>query len=278
MTRAARASRKRRSMPSSLRKAPPPQSFIAPVGHRRRRPRPASALTSSTRSIASSRPVSSAVSVSARKARARRCAMHQPGEVAPGDGLRRPASAPRCSSVVAGQVAAASRPDRALIETEAERGAEHQEPAAAPAPSAMSSPAPSAPSMAVEPEPGRPSAVTGREPLPAQPQPVEVAGHAQPGACRPAPATASSGRRRGQRPARPDVAVGLAGRGHPALAGVQADAVVVGGCRGADRRPEVAARAGLGERQRGQVVAGGDGLADVPRAVRLDDGGRPRSA
>ncbi len=68
------------------------------------------------------------------------------------------------------------------------------------------------------------------------------------------------------RPARPHVGVGLAGRGHPALAGVEHDLVAVGRRR-AERRPEVAARPGLGERQRRQVLAGGDRPTDVVGAV-----------
>ncbi len=59
------------------------------------------------------------------------------------------------------------------------------------------------------------------------------------------------------RPARPHVGVGLAGRRHPALAGVEDDVVAVGGRR-PEGRPELAARAGLRESQGCQVAAGGD--------------------
>jgi hypothetical protein len=77
----------------------------------------------------------------------------------------------------------------------------------------------------------------------------------------------------GQRPAGPEVGVGLADGGHPALGGVQPHAVAaLGG--GGDRRPEMAAGTRLRERQGGQVPTRGDLLADRARSVRLDHGGR----
>ena len=75
------------------------------------------------------------------------------------------------------------------------------------------------------------------------------------------------------RPARPDVAVGFAGGGDPALAGVEPDLVTVGG-GGAERRPEVAAGPGFGEGQGAQVMAGGDLPAGLVISVGLEDGGR----
>ena len=106
-----------------------------------------------------------------------------------------------------------------------------------------------------------PSPVTGAERLPRRPSrrtPPAPAG-------RPASDGTSHsviGAVGGQRPARPDVAVGLAGGGDPALAGVEADRPSpLGG--GAQRRPEVAARPDLGERQRGEVAG------PPPMALRI---------
>ncbi|KAI1697992.1 hypothetical protein Ddc_19386 [Ditylenchus destructor] len=106
----------------------------------------------------------------------------------------------------------------------------------------------------------------------AQAQAVEAAGLAQAvglGVDQPQRARAL-GR---ERAAGPDVAVRLEGAGDPALARVQHH-LRAAAAGSADRCPEVAARAGLGEGQRAQVFAGGDVAPHGLGAERLDHGGR----
>ena len=124
-------------------------------------------------------------------------------------------------------------------------------------PRARSSPAPSAPSMADVRSIPPVAAVTGVGAVAAQAEAVEAAGLAEARRSRAGTSHSVIGPSRGQRPAAPHVAVGLTGRRDPALLGVQAH-VAVGRRGGAQRRPEVAARAGFGKRQRAQVPPGGD--------------------
>ena len=128
----------------------------------------------------------------------------------------------------------------------------------------MSRPAPSAPSMA---DAGTTDAVGGhrRGAVAPQAQPVEPpgrprrrrrrAGH-QPQRHRPV------GR---QRPARPDVAVGLAGRGDPALRASRRTPSPSRGRACSTGAQKWLREPDLGERQRGQVLAGGDRARGRPR-------------
>ncbi len=117
----------------------------------------------------------------------------------------------------------------------------------------------------------------------AQAQPIEGARHGEPVRVgRDQPQRHRPGR--GQRPARPDVAVRLPSRRHPALPGVQPHRAHVPpplavsrrpvSGRGGQRRPEMAPRTGLGEGQRADVIPFRDGPPDRRRPVGLDDGGR----
>ena len=118
-------------------------------------------------------------------------------------------------------------------------------------------------------DPGRRN---GARRVAAQPETVERRRHAEAGGIGRDDPQRHRPRRR-HRTARPDVAVGLTGGCHPALLGVEADgAVLLAG--GAKRSPEVAPAPGFRERERRHVTAGGDRLADVARAMSLDDGRR----
>ena len=94
-----------------------------------------------------------------------------------------------------------------------------------------------------------------RRAVAAQPEAVEPAGLARARGASPGTSHSVIGPSAASGPARPDVAVGLAGRGDPALLRVEAHAAsAVARVAVLERRPEVAARAGLGERQRRQVA------------------------
>src|SRR5581483_4038879 len=166
ITRAARASRNRRSTPSSLRNAAPPHTFMA-RSVTEMAASPAAALTSRTRSVASSRSDPSAVSVSPRKAAAWSVVIRMRAWSVRTKGCS--ASVwPRCSSVVprmwapASSVTASIRPmlNAALMTRN------HGSASA----SAMSRPAPSSPSMAAR---GTltPDARIGFDALPRRPSP-----------------------------------------------------------------------------------------------------------
>ena len=127
MTRAARASRKRRSMPSSLRNAAPPHTFIARSVDRRappRRPRPS---TSSTRSIASAAPgLERGERVGEERRAVRSVSIRMRAKSSRTVGCWA-SDWSRCSSRVPVRCATVSAVDR-LHQAEAERGAEDQEP------------------------------------------------------------------------------------------------------------------------------------------------------
>ena len=97
-----------------------------------------------------------------------------------------------------------------------------QEHTAAPRPARGRARPPSAPSIA-DSGTTTPSAVSGADALPRSPSPSNAPATDRPAERRPAPATASSARpvRPAERPARPDVAVRVPGRGDPALGRVQ---------------------------------------------------------
>ena len=173
---------------------------------------------------------------------------------------------PRCASRVRCRCAAVSVASRrispALIAAEQIRKNGRM------AASAISSPPPSAPSIA-DSGTTTPSAVSGADALPRSPSPSNApgrrqarrAGRHQPQRHRPgrvgAPVRPVRAPR--QRPARPDVAVRVPGRGDPALGRVEPHGRPARQQhRGGHRRPEVGPRPGLGERQRGQVRPGRD--------------------
>ena len=181
-----------------------------------------------------------------------------------GPSAARPATWSRCARRVAVRCAAVSAATR-LHQAQAEGGAQHLERRQH--------------QRQRDVEPGavrRPACAVGghaarrrrdrRRAVAAQAQAVEAAGLAAgPARVAPAPATASSGRvappaagstRRSCRPAPAEVTQLFCAsrRTWPSVRG-----------GGAERRPEVAARARLGERQRAQVAAGGDRLAHVAR-------------
>ena len=218
MTRAARASRKRRSTPSSLRKAAPPHDLHREVGDGDRR--------LAGRRLDLEHPQHGVVAARCRARRACRRAAPRPGRWRCASGRGRPGSS-GCSASVWSEVLEPGRgrggaPVSAVTASisptlnAALRTRNHGSTSAR----AMSRPAPSAPSMASA-ATLTPSAVTGVESLPRSPRPSKAAGAGearragrhQPERHRP---VAASG------PARPHVAVGLAGRGHPALRRVEA--------------------------------------------------------
>src|SRR3989440_75805 len=177
MTRAARASRNRRSTPSSLRNAAPPQICIA-RSVTSIAASPAAALTSSTRSCASSRPAPIAASASANKAAAWSVSIRIWARRARPTGCcasvwPRWTSWVRVRCAVASAVTACIKPVLAAAFSTRNHGSTTV--------NAMSSPAPSPPSIAAA-GTSTPSAVTGLDAFPRSPRPSNGAGTLRPGA------------------------------------------------------------------------------------------------